>query len=207
MIFSFNPVEKFQAMFNRLLQQDPQAFTAVKALTGKVIAIEITGTGSTWYLQFTDQGFVVDRNFRGQANVTVKARPAILAGLLLNRDGKIAKISPDMEISGDVGLAQEFQQILKNLDIDWEEHLSQWVGDTAAHKLGRVFKHTRNYIRETQQTIGMDISEYLRYEKEILPDRDEVELFNSAVDKIRNDTERLVQRLEKLQARIIQNNS
>jgi ubiquinone biosynthesis accessory factor UbiJ len=204
MTFPFNPVEKFQAMFNRVLQQDPQACAAMKDLSGKMIAIEVIGTGLGWYVYIDDQGISLGREHAGQANVTIKARAATLIGLLLNHNSKVSGINPDMEINGDVGLAQEFQLILKNLDIDWEEHLSHWLGDTAAHKFGRVYKLTRNFIRESRHTISMDISEYLRYEKEILPEREEIELFNNAVDKIRNDTERLKQRLQRLQEKIIQ---
>lgn len=203
----FNPAEKFQAMFNRVLQQDLQAFAAVKALSGKVIAIEVTGTVITWFLHFTNQGISLDREYSGQPNVTIKARPSALVSLCLNRNSKITKVSPDMEINGDVGLAQEFQQILKTLDIDWEEHCSHWVGDTAAHKLGRFLKLAKNYIIETRHTIGMDISEYLRYEKEILPEREEIELFNNAVDTLRDDAERLAQRLERLLSKLNQDKS
>ena len=45
----------------------------------------------------------------------------------------------------------------------------------------------------------MDISEYLRYEKEALLDKSEVDEFNQAVDNIRDDVERLQKRLERLE--------
>lgn len=200
----FNPAEKFQAMFNRVLQQDPQAFAAVKELSGKVIAVEVSGTGISWFVQFSDQGISLYREHTRPVNVTIKARPAVLFGLCLNRNNKITKVSPDMEINGDVGLAQEFQQILKKLDIDWEEHFSHWLGDTAAHKLVRFSRLMKNYISETRHTVAMDISEYLRYEKGTLPEREEIELFNNAVDRVRDDAERLKQRLERLQGRLSQ---
>lgn len=104
-----------------------------------------------------------------------------------------------MEINGDVGLAQEFLSILKTLDIDWEELASQWIGDLPAHKLGNLFRTTRKFAKEIRQTIGLDISEYLRYEKEILPEQEEIDEYISAVDVIRNDSERLKQRIIRLQ--------
>ena len=118
---------------------------------------------------------------------------------LVNSDEKTNTFTPDMEISGDANLAQRFQQILRNMEIDWEEHLSHWVGDTAAHKLGRVFKQSRELIKEVHQTVQMDISEYLRYEKNMLPDRDEVAEYIAAVDVLRNDAERLQLRIARLQ--------
>ena len=103
-----------------------------------------------------------------------------------------------MDVSGDITLAQDFQKILHSFEIDWEEQLSHWTGDTAAHKLGRIFRLTRGYLKETQNTIGMNISEYLRYEKDMLPDRDEVQEFIADIDVLRNDAERIRQRIERL---------
>lgn len=203
MAFKFNPEEKFQAMFNKVLQQDPKAFASVQLLSGNVMAVEVIGTGVTWFLQFSEQGISLDREYTGAVNVTIKARPSALFSMCMNRNSKITRVSPDMEVSGDVGLAQEFQQILKKLDIDWEEHFSHWVGDTAAHKLVRFSRMAKHYIGETRHTIALDISEYLHYEKGILPECEEIELFNNAVDKVRDDTERLVQRLERLQDQLI----
>jgi ubiquinone biosynthesis protein UbiJ len=104
-----------------------------------------------------------------------------------------------MEIIGDTGLAQRFQQIIRNLEIDWEEHLSHWFGDMTAHKLVRILTQTSELLKETHRTISMDISEYLRYEKDMLPDREEVEEYIAAVDVLRNDAERLQLRIARLQ--------
>lgn len=191
--------EKIQAFINNVLQQDEQTSIAVSELAGKVIKLEISGPGIPLFVKFEQQGMVIETEYDAKPNVIIRARPSIFIGLLLNRDEKTTTFTPDMEISGDANLAQRFQQILRNMEIDWEEHLSHWVGDTAAHKLGRVFKQSRELIKEVHQTVQMDISEYLRYEKNMLPDKDEVEEYIEAVDMIRDDTERLQLRISRLQ--------
>lgn len=197
-----DPVEKFQDLLNRLVQEDRETLAAIRALAGKIVIVEVAGPELRICLQFNGQGITLLREFDGKPHVTIRARPATFMGLFLNRNGKTAKPAPDMDISGDVVLAQDFQNILKQFDIDWEEHLSYWVGDTAAHKLGRIFRHTRACLQEARHTIGMDLSEYLRYEKNLLPERDEVEEFIAAVDSLRNDAERIKQRIARLQGRI-----
>jgi ubiquinone biosynthesis protein UbiJ len=52
--------------------------------------------------------------------------------------------------------------------------------------------------KASARTIGLDISEYLRYERKTLLDKSELDEFNHAVDKIRNDVERLQKRIERL---------
>lgn len=192
-----DPFEKIQDVIKHLLHQDQQTLNSIRELAGKIIEIVIAGPEFHIWLQFNNEGITIMKEFDGKAHVTIKAGPASFIGLLSHKY-KSVKASPDMDISGDVVLAQDFQKILNNIDIDWEEQLSHWIGDTAAHKLGRIFKHTRAYIKETGKTIGMDISEYLRYEKNILPDRDEVDEFIADVDMLRNDAERIRQRIERL---------
>ena len=196
------PLEKIQDLLNAILRQDERALAAVSELAGKLIAIQATGTDLTIYVQFAKEGILLALENEARPHVTIRARPFTLMGLLLDRDGKATGITPDMEISGDTNLAQRFQEILRQVEIDWEEHLSHWIGDIAAHQVGRLFRTTRSYLRETRATIGMNISEYLRYEKEILPVRDDVTAFISAVDVLRDDVERLQQRLDRLQRKI-----
>ena len=198
----FAPLEKIQDLLNAILRQDERALAAAEELAGKLIAIEITGTDLAVFVQFERQKVLLLRGSEARPNVTIRARPFTLIGLLLNRDGKAVGITLDMEISGDTNLAQRFQEIVRQVEIDWEEHLSHWIGDTAAHQVGRLFKTSRAYLRETRSNLGMNISEYLRYEKEILPNSEEVAEFVSAVDVLRNDMERLRQRLARLQSKI-----
>lgn len=197
MKLAVDPVEKIQQTINHFVQQDAQTLNAIQALAGKIITIEISGPEYRINLQFHDQGITLMQEFNGKPHVTIRARPVTFLALLKNRNNGTTT-SPDMDISGDVALAQDFQKILHSIEIDWEEELSHWIGDTAAHKLGRLVKHTRKFIQETKKTIALDVSEYLRYEKDMLPDREEVEEFITAVDDLRNDTERMQQRIERL---------
>lgn len=198
-MISLSLKEKTQSFINTVLQQDEQTSIAVSELAGKVIKIEISGPEISLFVKFEQQGMVIETEHDAKPNVIIRARPSTYIGLLVNRDEKTNTFTPDMEIRGDANLAQRFQQILRNMEIDWEEHLSHWVGDTAAHKLGRVFKQSRELIKEVHQTVQMDISEYLRYEKNMLPDKDEVEEYIEAVDMIRDDAERLQLRISRLQ--------
>ena len=111
----------------------------------------------------------------------------------------------DMQIIGDIGLAQRFQAIMQNIDIDLEEPLSKWVGDTLAYKIGKFVRGSSRFAVNTSKTLAMDLSEYLRFEIEMLPDDLLVEEFCKDVDVLREDVDRLTQRINKLEARINNN--
>jgi ubiquinone biosynthesis protein UbiJ len=192
-------LEKIQELLNAVLRQDEQAFASIRKLAGKLVAIQVTGTALTVFVKFESGGPVLTLEHEAKPNVIIRGRPFTLIGLLLDRDGsRDIGITPDMEISGDTNLAQRFQEILRKVEIDWEEHLSHWIGDIAAHQVGRLFRTSRSYLREMRRTFGMNLSEYLLYEQEILPTREDVAEFVSAVDVLRNDAERLQQRFERL---------
>ena len=76
--------------------------------------------------------------------------------------------------------------------------MSRWLGDTLAHKMGNLVRTTINLARDSKRTLELDISEYLRYEKEILPEQSEVDDYIAAIDELRNDTERLQLRVDRL---------
>lgn len=188
-------IDRIQACVNHLLKQDEETLAVIKKSSGKVIEIQVTGPELGIYMQYCTDGFLIMQEFSGKPNVVIRATPGTYFTLMTKRD---SIQSPDMEINGDVGLAQEFQQLLKDLEIDWEEELSHWTGDIAAHQLTRLFRSTRNYLRDTHQTVASNISEYLRFEKQLVADGTEINEFINQVDELRNDVERLRQRVNRL---------
>lgn len=205
MLLQTDPLEKLQELVNHIIREDPQSLADIRKLAGKIASFEITGPGINVFVQFNDHGVTLMKWINGNPHVMIRARAGTMISMLISRDVNDVKNSPEMEIIGDVLLAQEIQKIFKKINIDWEEEFSRWVGDTAAHKIARIFKRTRRFFQETRKTIELDISEYFHYEKNILPDRDEVEQFVTEVDEIRNDAERIRQRVERLQEKITTN--
>ncbi len=170
-------------------------------MRGKIAAVEVEGPEITTVVQFSDQGILILDDYAGEPHVRISARPLTFVSVLLSRAGA-GRLPAEMKIHGDVGLAQDFQQLLMDLDIDWEEQLSRWTGDMAARQIGRLFRTLYGYFGEVRQTALMNISEYLLYEREVVPAQEEVNSFIEAVGALRNDSERLMQRVERLEKHI-----
>lgn len=197
--------EKLENFINQALKFDEENLTAILQLEGRIIAIDIDYLDLTVYLSFSQQGIGINTSCDETVDVTIKASPiTLLAFVLVKNRGKTVNAG-DMEITGDVGLAQDFQSILKSLDIDWEEFYARFVGDYPARKLGNFLRGARQYANELRQTLGMDIGEYFRYEKDLLPDQVELSEYSASVDVIRNDAERLQQRIKRLDNMLLQN--
>jgi len=192
-------IEKLQTIINKTLSLDEYTTRELGELTGKVISIEFINTRLVLYLFPSEQGIEICTEYDDDINVRIRGTPTALYGMVAEKRGNNTTAPGNVEIIGDVGLGQRFQAILMNIDIDWEELLSYRVGDTVAHMICNIFKSGRKYATDVRQTIAMDISEYLKYEKDILPDRIVIDELVSAIDIMRNDVERLQMRLRKLE--------
>lgn len=193
-------LEGLEQALNQLIGLDPQAGQQLATLHGRVICIDLAGTGMRL-------NFVPGHDGRVQILGDTEGEPdCILSGspLDLMRAGDSAKSARQLfaghvRIEGDSQTAHRFSEALAGLDIDWEEQLSHLTGDIAAHEIGRG---VRAVLREGER-IGRsnreNLSEYLTEEARLLPHRYEVEDFISDVDTLRDDCERLAARIALLE--------
>lgn len=186
------PVKSLEVLVNRVLAMDVEAVAALNRLAGRTVAVVLTDTRYRLFCNLTGDGVRLFEEAPETPDVTVRGTPTAFLDFVRGDRTSI-------DISGDVALAQEIQAVLKNLDLDWEEPLSMWIGDALARRTGNLIRDAVRFLSHTQRTLELDIGEYLRYEKEILPERGEIDTFNAAVDTLRNDAERLKIRIARLQ--------
>lgn len=187
-----------ETALNQVLRLDPEISPGLAGLNGTVIAIEPEGLGMTFYLLPGIDGIRVVDRYDGEPTVRIRGAPLALA----RRWRGHRSAGDDISVEGDPAVGREFQAILAQLDIDWEEQLSKVVGDVAAHQLGKLWRGFRAWSRRTSDTLLRDGGEYLQQELRALPPRPVVERFLSAVDVLREDTDRLAARIERLRRRV-----
>jgi ubiquinone biosynthesis protein UbiJ len=186
-----------ETLLNQALRWEASSLDALNKLSGKIIQIEIQNIGIKLSLFPDNQGFIVLSNYDGEANVCINAKLFSLLQLLIQREPSLSN-NPDITITGKISIAQDFFQFLKTLDIDWEEQAAQWLGDIPAHKLGNLFRQCEIYSNEQFNRLQLNISEYLQEESRQLPTSIEIEDFLNGVDTLRDDLERLEQRVSRL---------
>ncbi len=190
---------RIEAFINRMLSYDQDSLAELEALSDKVIALEFINTAFRIYVFPSASGIKLQDYHDGKPNVRIRATlPDMVAYLVSSRDDKQSSTGT-LEVTGEVGLAQRFQSVMKNTDLDWEEILSRYTGDLVAHRIGNLVRGVGKFAKQTGNTLQQDVSEYLLYEKEILPVQDDIEDYVSSIDKLRNDVERLKLRIERLQ--------
>lgn len=182
----------------RLLQSDPTSLERLGELDGKVIALDFESTDVTLYMFPTLAGIRLRNEWDGEIDVHMKGTPSELLKMGLAGKTPVTPGKINIRLEGDLHVGQQFKKILDDMQIDWEELLSQHIGDTAAYHTSRFVRDMHNRIREAVKTAARNSSEYLRYEAEILPADWRVEEFIDDVDKVREDVDRMAMRVERL---------
>ena len=191
-------IEQVEKLINKALSLDEETLYKLGQLNGKVIAFEFINTSLTVFLFPEEAGLEMHTGFEGKPDVLIKGTPGNFIKMMAASKQGSNTLPADMQLTGDIGLAQRFQSIMQNIDIDLEEPLSKWMGDTLAYKLGKFVRGSSHFALNTGKTLAMDLSEYLRFEIEMLPDDLLVEEFCKDVDVLREDVDRLSQRINKL---------
>ena len=197
-------MKALERLCNQLLSRDPETLERLSGLSGKVIRVELLNTAQPIIsLHIEEHGIRMETDGAGEGDVLVRGTPLNLLGYLRSSGQGRSALPGNLEIRGDLGLAQDFQRALRGFEIDPEEQLARYLGDTLARKANRFAHRGADFLRQLQHKLEADLSEYALYETEILPDREEIERFNRSVDELRDDVERLKQRFHRLSAKDI----
>ena len=192
--------EFLEATGNRLLEFDPATQVRLAQLKGKVFKLELAVIDKEIYLIPSDGGIEIKDEWSGHIDITLRGSPLAFIQFSLRQKGvdNQAFVDKRVSIEGDAELAQDLQEIVRELDIDFEELLAGYVGDIAAHEIGRGVRALRGWAVEAAESIGEDIQEYMVEESRILAPQWRVTEFNEQADTLRADVERLDQRIQRL---------
>jgi len=182
----------------RLLQSDPTTLERLSELEGKVIALDVEETDFTIYMFPTLAGIRLRNEWDGEIDVHMKGAPSELLKMGLAGKTPVTPGKINIKLEGDLHVGQQFKTILDDMQIDWEELLSQHIGDIAAHHTSRFVSGMHDRIRNAIKATATNGSEYLRYEAEIQPAAWRIDEFNAAVDVVRDDVDRLAMRVQRL---------
>lgn len=190
----FDPL---QAAVRRALEFDPDTRERIAELDGRLVEIVFAGLEQTLCVAI-DQGAVLfSRAAQREPDLRLKGTPIAFARYLMAQD-RVEITESGIKIEGDVGLAQRFVGVLRQLDIDWEEWASRYVGDVMAYRAGRFAESIRDWADNSRRQFQQDVSEYLQEEVRLLAPRERVTRLMNDIDATRSDVERLAQRVKRL---------
>lgn len=196
-----------ETVVNPLLKLDPNSHERLEPLRGKRLIVWLDEVQWPIELVFEGDISIHEAQVSWTEAVELNASNECLIKTALStmpelRDTrKITQLIREekLDLSGDMHIAQHASALFQELDIDWEEVLSEHLGDLAAHQLVKSAKSfdqfARKQLRQFAQTLGTALID----EKQLAAHRLEVINFGDQVTELRDDVERLAARITQLE--------
>ena len=187
-----------EAVINRYLALDPEMLDKLGQFNGKVIKLEMTGTNKTLYMLPNDSGIQILNEYDGSADTVLRGSPVSLFKMGLVSNAATLLLKGEIEITGDTRLGHQFKNIFSQMDIDWSEPLANLLGDSLAYQVQQSGNKLALWGKESVKSVSTSFSEYLQEESRDVVTGTELNIFNEAVDQLRNDVDRLQARVDAL---------
>ncbi|MDB5775360.1 MAG: Protein YigP [Herbaspirillum sp.] len=180
---------------NHLLAQEPWAQRKLLAHRGKTAAID-TGL-LTLRLRITDDGMVEAVDTQVASDVTIKVKLSDLPLIAVDPERAFSYV----KIDGDADLANAISQLSQNLRWDAAHDLSKLVGEIAAQRMVSAGESAAATVKATHKSFTENLAEYFLEEQPMLVRPAAVTGMGDRVGRLRDDVERLIKRIEKLESR------
>ncbi|MEY4640877.1 MAG: hypothetical protein RLZZ227_871 [Pseudomonadota bacterium] len=183
---------------NAVLALDAASKARLARLEGRTLAVHASQPAATLFVSIRGNKLHLSVIHEGPETASLHGSAASLLGLLLRREPVDNLRARNVELRGDTSFVQQLQALLLGLDIDWEYHVSKFVGDIPTQTLASGLRGAGDYIRKTGTRLQQDVSEYLHEEKQWLPGTGELESFYSAIADLQLRADRLQARIQSL---------
>lgn len=179
-------------LLQHLAAQNVWAAPILKPHAGKSVKLDFVVFKTE--LVILENGSLISAGENNQADATIRIPPSLLPRLLAKDES--AKLN--IQIEGDTELATSLAKVFAEMRWDYEDDLSRVLGDVPAYKLSELARNSSHTLKQTAVNLAEMLSEYWQEEKPTLAKKRHIEQFNSDVDTLRADVERLEKRLNKL---------
>jgi ubiquinone biosynthesis protein UbiJ len=187
---------------NALLARDPASASRLARLEGRRILLRLERPRLVMEMHFHPEGVELhhpdadgDENPDAVIEIDAETAGALLGGVPIERllfQGRI-------KTRGRTALFQEVQDLLLDLNLDWEGELANWLGEAAGHGLAERLRVGARWGKRTRNELAADISEFVFEEARWLPGRHQASGVRDHLTELEIDTDRLQARIQRIE--------
>lgn len=179
-------------LLNHLINQNLWAKEQLQPFGGKTVSFSIPPVHAN--VTVLEDGGLAMAGESASIDASVIIPLPVALRLLANDDAAITLAT----LEGDTELAATLAKVLRGISWEYEEDLSKLIGDIPAHQTAEFGRKAVREIKSQSINLAQMLSEYLQEEQPMIAKKRHINHFNHEVDTLREDTERLEKRIEKL---------
>ena len=180
------------AALNHVLRSAPLALERLRRHAGRTVAFHVGPVTTAFTIQTT--GEVTAALPGASRDLDVRLSPFLLPRLAAGEEAAYR----DIEMQGDMELAQEVSFLARHLDWDAEEDLARAIGDIPAHRVMSAARAMRRWGGDASLRAAQGAAEYWTEESPLIASRVKVDSFVREVSELRDALDRLEKRIERL---------
>ena len=185
-----------------VLELDPEGAAQIAELAGKRLCLELSAPRLTLIIEPTNNGLKISEPAEDDPGTEpdVTLNGSALDFMEMGLSGKSGNVVRDgrIHMTGDVETGQAFQRALSQLDLDWEEVLARYIGDSPARKAGVVMRELGLWAQQSVDLATRNVADVLTEESQILATRPALDRFERNLSTVRGDVDRLGRKLDDL---------
>lgn len=189
-----------ETALNHTLSLDPDTRQRLAALDGRSVQLHLRGPEIALAVTVEKDRLKVGPP-QDDTQLRVAATPGSLLSMMFRRDDD--GIAPGkVDIAGDAELARRLEKLAGKFAPDFEEAFARTFGDVLGVPLAKAVRKGLSHARESASHLTQDGADWLRDEARVAMAAGEVEGFLDGVDELRERSERLESRVQRLAQRL-----
>ena len=177
-----------------VVARDPASRERLQFLEGRVILLECIDIDLKLFWLFERGQIRLFSQWDDPIDASMRGTMSVLFQLAANG----AKVSQELNVSGELRTIEAFKNIFAHLEIDWEDYFSQYLGDVPAHALNKAINHAKHFLKKAGKSFFDNFKEYAQEEGRLVISKQRFSDFSHEVRETHRATERLQARIKKL---------
>lgn len=182
---------------NTALRYDPATRVKLQALNSKIVKLSCLSPDIELVFFITDEKIRVSTiDDTNDADVIISGEASEFLNLLGQSTHSLSDLN--IEISGKVNLLNQIQTILSDVEIDWEEPLTEILGVVPGHALAESLRSSFSWAKKQSDSVKQAIPELLTEELRVVPSETELNHFYQEVDQLSSASQRIDARIQRI---------
>ncbi|MCF6436437.1 MULTISPECIES: ubiquinone biosynthesis accessory factor UbiJ [Pseudoalteromonas] len=188
-------------ILNTILSLEPSVQASLSKVQHQVLAVEVRDWQQTIAVTFTGHSFMVFNNYQEHIDCHISASIDTLSQL--KDPSQLTRLirQGELDLEGNLHLAQAYSQIFSELDIDWAEHLSKYVGDGPAQLLVQQLRQAKQRTKQLDGVLKTTTAGLFQDELKVAIHPLEMAQFKAHTRELKQHAAVLEQRINQLLAR------
>ena len=187
-----------ETAFKQVLAQSPEEYAKLRTLHGKVLCIQLSQLSWPIYLVFAGEIQVLSK-YEGE--ITTKVNADITTLYQLTEGANLTELikQDKLSIEGDLSLLQTFSHYMHQVEFDFAEPISRYIGDAPTHFLTRGVKQIKSDLASVFHKSRAHIGQLTTEEYKLAPHKIEFIHFSDRIDDLVADVDAIEKRIKHLQ--------